>query len=260
MTHGITYEAVGSGGEAIIFLHGIGADAGSFHHQMNAFDRYRTIAWNMPGYRGSELRQNPPDFAHLSDRLAALIAEIGGPVHLVGQSIGGMVALDHALRRPQDVSSLSLVATTPRFGGRDESFKTAFLAARLAPLDAGQTMEEMAAKTAPHLVGPDTSPKEIARIEARLAAVPEATWRGILHCLVTFDRYADLSAVTCPTLVVGGALDQNAPAKTVEKMAAQIPDARCLILSNAGHMLHQERPDAFNAEMTTFLNEFARND
>lgn len=255
MIDGITFAEAGQGPRTLLCLHGIGADASSFHHQTGAFAGWRAVAWNMPGYGGSAMRRNPPDFAHLSGRLGAFIDGLGGPVHLLGHSIGGMIALDHALRRPDQVASLTLVATTPRFGGRDDSFRAAFLKARLDPLDAGQDMAEMAALTAPHLVGPDTAPGEIAHIERALAAVPEETWRGILRCLVTFDRAGDLDAVACPALVVSGSGDRNAPAATMAKMAARLPDARYHEMTGAGHMPHQEMPQAFNALLAAFLGD-----
>ncbi len=252
MAAGIEYVSAGDG-PAVICLHGIGGDATSFAHQMEALSGYRVIAWNMPGYAGS----TPLDaftFEALSERLADFIAALDlDAVHLLGQSIGGMIALEHFCRRPDQVESLTLVATTPRFGGRDDSFKDAFLEARLAPLNAGQTMAEMAAEAAPALVGPNSSVAEIKRIEAGLAAVPEATWRAILPCLVTFDRVAALSEVTVPALVIAGSADRNAPVRTMEKMATAMPNAGFHEMTGGGHMLHQEMPTAFNALMNDFL-------
>ena len=254
MIDGITITEAGTGPQTLLCLHGIGGDASSFHHQM-ALSGWRVVAWNMPGYQGSEIRMNPPDFAHLSGRLGAVIERLGGAVHLLGHSIGGMIALDHALRCPAQVTSLTLLATTPRFGGRDGSFKDAFLKARLGALDAGQTMAEMAAKTAPHLVGADTDLAEIDHIERGLAAVPVETWRGILKCLVTFDCADDLGTVTCPVLAISGSEDRNAPAATMQKMASRLPDAHYHEISGAGHMPHQEMPQRVNALLAAFLKD-----
>ena len=253
MTSPTPFLEGGGGAQTIVFLHGIGSDGTSFHHQMQAFSGYRTIAWHMPGYADSEMAQTVPTFADLSARLGALIAKIGGPVHLVGHSIGGMVALEHALRGPNDVKSLAMVAATSRFGGRDDTFKEQFLAARLGPLDRGQTMGEMAAGAVPQLVGPETPTSEIKRIEAAMAAVPVATWKAILRCLVTFDRAADLDQLRCPTLVVAGGIDTNSPARSLQKMAQHIPGAQFIELERTGHFPHQERPAEFNLGLSQFL-------
>ena len=250
---GIEFISAGNG-PAVICLHGIGGDASSFAHQMQAIPGHRVIAWNMPGYGGSEPLESVT-FEALSRKLAAFIDDLGlERAHLLGQSIGGMIALEHGVRHPDQVASLTLVATTPRFGGRDDSFKEAFLKARLAPLDAGQSMAEMASATAPMLVGPNCSVAEIKRIETALAAVPEATWRAILQCLVTFDRHDALETLNIPALVVAGSADQNAPSRTMARMADRLPHATFHELAGAGHMLHQEMPKPFNALVAHFLD------
>ena len=101
---------------------------------------HRIIAWNMPGYGGSTPLTNLT-FANLASALVTFLDDLAiTKAHIVGQSIGGMIAQEFAIRFPERVLSLALVATTPAFGGRDEQFKTDFLRARLAPLDVGKTL------------------------------------------------------------------------------------------------------------------------
>ena len=244
-------------GPAVIFLHGIGGGADSFLPLMD-LPGYRGIAWNMPGYGDSPAGVWPPSFAWLSLSLAGFIGALGTKkVHLVGHSIGGMVALEHAVRRPEQVASLTLIGTAPAFGGRDDAFRHAFLKARLAPLDAGLTMVEMAAEAAPTLVGPEAGPDVISRVGAALGQVPEATWRGILECLVTFDRRDDLGAVAAPVCLISGSRDTNAPAKTMARMAEKMPGARYHELVQVGHMIPQEAPDRVRTILRAFLKEIS---
>ena len=56
MIDGITYREAGGGTNTLLCLHGIGGDARSFHHQLGAFKDFKTVAWDMPGYQGSEAR------------------------------------------------------------------------------------------------------------------------------------------------------------------------------------------------------------
>ena len=135
MASGHDFVEAGAG-EPVIFLHGIGGNYHSFEPQLTALKGFRNIAWNMPGYGSSEANVWPPTFASLSDALSDFLVHMNlDSAHLVGHSIGGMLALEHAVRKPEHVRSLTLVGTTPSFGGRDDSFKEAFLKARLAPLD-----------------------------------------------------------------------------------------------------------------------------
>ena len=267
---GIEYDAAGEG-PPVLCLHGIGGGTKSFRPQLddaahtipddpdrnsaaNGLGGFRLMAWNMPGYGDSVATVWPPSFQSLSETLGDFVDALEtGPVHLVGQSIGGMIALEHALRRPDQVTSIVLIGTTPSFGGRDESFGKTFLNARLAPLDAGLGMAGMAREAAPGLVGPSASKEVIADVEQPLAAVPETTWRGILECLVTFNRRDDLARVTQPCCLIAGGHDTNAPARTMERMAAGLPRAHFHVIETASHMVNQESPTEVNRIIGEFL-------
>lgn len=253
---GIEYDETGDG-PPIICLHGIGGHKESFRHQLEGLTDYRVIAWNMPGYGASPAR--PLSFSALSEALFDFIETLGfETAHLLGHSIGGMLAIEHALRQPQQVRSLALMGTTSRFGGRDESFKKKFLEARLAPLDAGQTMAEMVALAAPNIVGSDADATSIEAIRTSMTRVPEATWRHVLACLVTFDRHDELTSLALPVCLIAGSEDQNAPAKTMQKMAEKLPDADHYELPGVGHMINQEAPDEVNAILNAFYKRFGR--
>jgi len=269
---GLEYDFAGEG-PPVLCLHGIGGGVESFRPQLDDASAvagiggsparagtpaglmgFRVIAWNMPGYGAGEAGNWPPTFGSLSASLGELIDALGyGPVSLVGHSIGGMVALEHTLGRPEQVTSLVLVATTPGFGGRDDSFGDAFLKARLAPLDAGMGMAGMARDAARRIVGPSASSETVASVEKPMAAVSERTWRGILECLVTFDRRECLGCVTRPCCLIAGGHDGSAPARTMERMAARLPNAEFHMIERAGHMVNQEAPMEVNRIIGRFL-------
>ena len=172
----IEYSVAGQG-TPIIFLHGIGGNMASFSDQLSALPGFAKFAWNMPGYGRSKPGVLPPDFKTLSSVLRKFCVDLDLPsAHLVGHSIGGMLAIEHAIREPQDVLSITLIGTTPSFGGRDNSFREAFLKARLAPLDRGETMAGMARQAAPGLVGPLANKSLISSIQEQLSEVDEKTW------------------------------------------------------------------------------------
>jgi pimeloyl-ACP methyl ester carboxylesterase len=238
-------------------LHGIGADGRMF---LPIIDRlwesgFRPgIPW-LPGY-GPKPLNGPLTFPGLAATLAAELDVLGTErVILLGHSIGGMLALEFAATFPGRVRALILSATTPAFGSRDGSFQRDFLKARLGPLDAGRTMAELAQEAAPRLVGSDAVPEAIAEVSRLMAAVPEATFRAALACLVTFDRRADLARIAVPTLLIAGEEDTNAPLKTMTRMAEAIPGARLEVLPRIGHLAPLECPDRYADIVRRFLAE-----
>jgi 3-oxoadipate enol-lactonase len=251
---GITYDDRGSGDQLVICLHGIGGDTTSFQPQLDGLNVGRVIAWNMPGYGGSEAI-DPVTFAALADKLAMFLDALGLPrAHLLGQSIGGMLALEMAFLYPDKVASLALIATTSAFGGRDDRFKDQFIAARLKPLDAGKTLANLASDFVPEIVGPIATDAVIQAAIKSMAAVPEDTYRAIIRCLVTFNRRADIENLTIPTCLIAGEHDQNAPAKTMARMADKIPNAEYHEIEGAGHLINLEAGAATNAILRKFYD------
>ncbi len=250
---GIVYDAQGTGSVPIVCLHGIGGDTGSFQPQLDGLcAEFRVIAWNMPGYGRSDPLADVT-FPALAAKLKDFLDTLGlDEVHLMGQSIGGMLALEMACTYPEYVASLALIGTTPAFGGRDDSFKEQFIGARLAPLDAGKTLAQLAEEFVPEIVGPIASDAAKAAATASMAAVPEATYRDIIRCLVTFNRRDDLASLDLPVCLIAGEHDQNAPSKTMARMAEKITGAEYHEIKGAGHLINLEAGDETNAILSSF--------
>ena len=258
MNHGLTFEAAGARGPDLVFLHGIGGGAAAFLPQLRAFSpSFRCLAWNMPGYAGSR-PVVPLTFAAMTDVLIRLLDARGiGRAHLIGHSIGGMVAQELAASRPERVASLVLSATSPAFGHADGAFQREFLARRLGPLEAGRRLDELAPDIVASLVGDRPDPDGVALAVRCMAAVPDLAYRAAMRCLVTFDRRDALAGYRCPVLLLAGECDGNAPPAMMERMAARIPGARLVTVAGAGHLANLERPDAFNRAVATFLTPLA---
>ena len=247
------YAAAGVGPRTVLFLHGIGGNRDSFIDDLPRLaPSWRALAWDMPGY-GTSPPILPLSFETLAQAVIAVLdAEHAEKAVLVGHSLGGMIAQETAARFPQRVSGLVLFATSAAFGGKDDKFKNEFLAQRLAPLDAGKAMPEIAEELTKGLFGP--APPEAARRRAiaSMGAIPAASYRAALECIVGFNRTDDLARIGCPTLVLAAEHDRLAPPKTMERMAARIPGATYRCIAGAGHLANFEQKVAF----TTVIDEF----
>ena len=247
----------GEGSRAVVLLHGIGGGSGLWEPTLPALDAYRVLAWDMPGYgQSAPLPTIGPvvGFPALAASRARMLDAAGVErADLVGHSIGGMVAQEFAATWPGRVRSLVLYASPPAFGGRDGSFRDRFLAARLAPLDAGRSMAEIAPGLIDGLLGEEPDAAALPAAVASMAAVPEAGYRAALAALVGFDRRADLGRIVAPTLVLVGEADPMAPFHVMHAMGEAIPNARMAIIAYAGHLAHLERPYDFNEMLAGFL-------
>jgi len=253
------YEAAGDPDlPPLIFLHGIGGAARAWRGQIEAFsDRYRAMAWDMPGYGGSAPLP-AVSMATLAEALQHFLREVGAakPI-LVGHSIGGMIVQQWLTRYPDIAAAIVLAQTSPAFGKTDGDWQKEFIGARLGPLDRGETMASLAPTLVKELVGdnPDVRGMELAR--DCMAAVPEASYRASMLALLGFDQRSALKNIAVPTLVLSGSRDKNAPAPMMAKMATYIPSATYVELEGAGHLVNLERPAAFNAALDSFLRAHA---
>jgi 3-oxoadipate enol-lactonase len=249
------YEAAGDPSlPPLVFLHGIGGAARAWRTQLEFFkDRFRAIAWDMPGYGGSAPLPKV-SIPSLASALKDFLSEVGAnkPV-IVGHSIGGMIVQQLLIDNPHIARAAVLAQTSPAFGKADGDWQKTFIDARLGPLDRGETMKQLAPSLVSELVGdnPDAAGMDVAR--ACMAAVPEASYRAMMLALMGFDLRAALKAIAVPALVLSGSKDNNAPAPMMAKMATFIPSARYLELEGTGHLANLERPGPFNAALDDFL-------
>ncbi len=171
----------------------------------------------------------------------------------VGHSIGGMIVQQWLAKNPAIAGAVVLAQTSPAFGKPDGDWQKAFIAARLGPLDRGETLVSLAPALVKELVGADPDRGGIELARDCMASVPEATYRATMLALMGFDLRNALKNIAVPTLVLSGSKDNNAPAPMMAKMASYIPSAKYVELEGVGHLANLERPMAFNAALDRFL-------
>ncbi|MDQ0317674.1 alpha/beta fold hydrolase [Amorphus orientalis] len=247
-------EGGDASGTTIVFIHGIGGRAEVFDPQMAAFaPDFHVISWDVPGYGTSaplETATLPTLAAALGDFLSAIDAR---DAILVGQSLGGMIVQEAMAAGLVSPKAIVLTGTSPAFGRPDGDFQKKFIEGRLAPLDAGRTMAELADGMMKGLTGPNPDPEGFRIGRDALAATPEESFRAMVYALVDFDQRANLPNISVPALLIAGTEDTSAPPQVMQKMADKIATATYVQLDGAGHLANLDQPDAFTEAMRDFL-------
>ena len=130
---------------ALVFLHGVGTEASYWQVQLKKFSSgFRTIAWNAPGYGDS----NPISwftFKALVKRLERALDELKvSKAFFVGHSFGGMILQELAVLHPERIAGMVLYSTSSAFGKADGTWQKEFLRKRLAPMQKGKTLKDLA--------------------------------------------------------------------------------------------------------------------
>jgi 3-oxoadipate enol-lactonase len=250
----VAWREAGSG-DCVLFLHGVGGSRTAWDPQLRALgDRYRCIAWDMPGYGASAPAPEPPTFPALADAVAGLLDRLDiASAHLAGLSMGGMVAMHAALRHPERVRSLTLIDSSPAFGLDGTTTAEDWIDQRLEPLRNGLAPADIAPALMRAVTAPGTAEPVIAEAAAAMARISPDGFAAGVRCLTTHDLRDRLGEIRAPALVVCGELDRETPPAYSRFIAERIGGARLELVAGAGHLANLERPEAVNTLLATFI-------
>lgn len=250
------YETHGQG-FPLVLIRGLGSNLEHWYEQVPAFSRaYEVIVLNNRGIGQSGDPGGSLSIKDMAGDVAALIdAAGGGRAHVLGISMGGMIAQELALGWPEKVAGLVLAAT--HCGGKHKVLPTAETMELFAKLmngkDFAEQMEGRKALFARETLQnrPDIL-ERYAQVAAAYEPPPEVMKRQWM-AIQEFDAYDRLPEISAPTLVLAGADDLLVPLGNAEILAQRIPGARLRVIPQAGHQLVIERPRATNATVLEFL-------
>jgi 3-oxoadipate enol-lactonase len=245
-------------GPTVLCLHGIGSSSAAFAPQIEALSgELRFLAWDAPGYAGSADPETPLDLDGYADTAAAVIREhTEGPVHVLGVSWGGVIAIRLAVRHPDLLRSL-VIADSTRGSGQTPEQATTMLARpdELARLG----LEGFSRARGPRLVTPAAPPALVEHVVATMRdAVRLPGYAHAAASMAATDLTDELAAIDTPTLVLCGDGDTVTGIPESQALAGGIRDAVFVTLHGAGHLANQEAPEAFNAWLSAFVQIIER--
>jgi acetolactate synthase-1/2/3 large subunit len=230
--------------ELVVFIHAVGGDSSSWEPQREAFGgEYHVLAVDLVRPAAEVTIEG------FADDVARAIADAGHvQAHLVGLSLGGVVALEVFRRHRARVRSIAMASSWAFMP--DGAQRWAWVSGELE----GRTVAEFSRKTLPALFAPTTDPAIVAHgldVEGRKDhAMYLACWREMLHA----DLRPVLPTLDVPLLLIGGALDPVTPARPLSTAIHDVLHASRLVeLPAASHFSNLDCPQAFDAVLRSFL-------
>jgi pimeloyl-ACP methyl ester carboxylesterase len=238
--------------QALILLHGVGLDH-TVWEPLSAIidDRFTVIAPDLPGHG-----VNPPvpEGVTLADLADAVAGHVPVGAHLVGFSLGALVAQALAIHRPELVATLTSVSSVCR---RTDAERASVLSRlELAARDVHASSE---ASIDRWFSGSDVSPEWVERTRATLLANDADSFLRCYRVFATGDAVVGprLGRIEVPALAITGADDPGSTPAMTHRLAAAIPGCRAEVVPHTRHMLPLERPGALAAAITSLIGDSA---
>jgi len=250
------YEIYGEG-EPLLLIMGLGADLTAWSFQTPEFSKkYRVIVFDNRGAGRTDAPDAPYSIRMMADDTVGLMNALGiQQAHVLGVSMGGRIAQELAIEYPQRVKSLILAATSTKMPPREKHvFDTA----------ARMLKEGVSAETHLRNLMPWTLTEKFFENQAQVTwsinamlANPhkQPTYAFIrqFNACAEHDTANRIGRIKAPALILVGREDLFAPVRLSEELAAQIPNAKLVVVDGGGHGFNVEARDKFNQAVLDFL-------
>ncbi|MBS4701627.1 pimeloyl-ACP methyl ester esterase BioH [Aeromonas media] len=251
----VSVERFGQG-QDLVLLHGWGMNGAVWHgiaQQLAA--HYRLHLVDLPGFGNSPLGEGSDySLPWLAEQVATVLPE---KCHLLGWSLGGLVASQLALTRPERLHSLITVASSPCFMAREDWPGIApKVLAGFNQMLAGDFMQTIERFLAIQAMGSEHARNDIRQLRHWLAERPApqlAALEAGLGLLADVDLRDELVGLELPWLRIYGRLDSLVPKAAIPLLDERYPESRSLVLEKASHAPFISHPEPFITLLRQFI-------
>lgn len=246
------YNEIGSG-EPLLFIHGLGSSSRDWFEQVDHFsDEYRVLRVDLRGHGRSGRSEGPYHMAQFARDVAVFLRRLDAvPAHIVGLSMGGMVALELAATAPRLVRRL-VVTNSPADAEIQTWSDLWFYASRRTAIQI-LGMRRVGEVLADRLfVKPDQEELRRGFVE-RWSENDKQAYAWSLDAIMGWSIWDRLSEITVPTLIISSDEDYT-PVSEKKRMVDEMQCAKLAVVEDARHALPVEKPEPFNAIVEEFLD------
>jgi 3-oxoadipate enol-lactonase len=249
----VHWQDAGSG-PALVLLHGLGGDIDFWDVEREALSaEFRLILVDLRGSGRTAASPGGHRVEDLADDVFAVLDHADVPrAHVLGFSMGGLVAQAMAYRQPARVDRVVLASTYARMGTQSRMFLDAVLTTYQQSRSAGQLFDLIA----PWLFSPEFVDDPANQSLLTFTDDGDQTlddWRQLYLAQRAFDATGVLNEIVAPTLVIAGAQDALVPTADAAALAQAIAGARLRMIPGAGHLITVEARQEFLQAVRGFL-------
>lgn len=228
----------------VILIHGAGGTHMHWPYNLRRINQHRVLAPDLPGH-GKSAGLGKQSICKYAEAVVAWMGSIGVRKALIGgHSMGGAIAQTIALKYPDKVQGLILVATGPRLTVNQDL---------LMLLSMPSTTPAAIDKVIKWSWSPNTDPKLLKKVREQMLETRSAVIYGDYLACNNFDLTARLQEIEVPALVIAGDRDKMTPLYLNEQLQRGMKQAELAVIPDSGHMVMLEEPEAVASRIYDFV-------
>ncbi|MBF0286912.1 MAG: alpha/beta fold hydrolase [SAR324 cluster bacterium] len=248
------YYDIQGEGEPLLFINGLGGSTQDWQAQVDYFSKeYQVITFDIRGQGKSDAPPGPYSISLFAEDSAKLIQALEvGPVHVVGISMGGMIAFQMVVDFPNLVKSLVIVNSGAQVVFN--KWRERFLFWQRKWIVRLMGMQRLGKFLSKHLLPGPEREKLRKGMTARWGKNNKKAYLDSLQAFIGWSVMDQLNEIDCPILVIAADQDYT-PLSFKEEYVAKIPQARLVVMEGSRHLTPMEHPNQFNQVLIDFLSD-----